>query len=104
MSDKLTITSVSSGGPDLVGWYFKTKSDGTVDLYDKQNNKKTPIPVGVNSEFPVTVDGVNVNLSIASFSIQGTWHDGDSQVDGTYQANASGTGADDEESAASANA
>jgi hypothetical protein len=111
-SDKKLVIDAFTGaayGHHLLGCYFKVKNDGKFTFHDKDDHVKGR-DIRVGSDFSFTLDedpGVTWRLTLNSDAnevLTGNWSDGrdPSEADGTYQAEAGGSGAEEDASAASA--
>jgi len=112
VKDKIyTIEHVFGGdiGQDLVGCYFKLKEDGKFTFHDKDKNPKAH-DLGVPSSFSFRLDenpGIDWHLTLTEDTgkmLTGGWQDGPdpANADGEYQAQAGGSGEEEEPNAASA--
>ncbi|HEV8430406.1 MAG TPA: hypothetical protein VGQ41_21055 [Pyrinomonadaceae bacterium] len=108
---KIPIGSFTGGedGQNLIGCYFKPKPDDTYNFHDKDDKVKAR-DIHVGSEFTFELDevpGVTWHLTLGSNAdevLKGNWWDGrdPSLADGSYQAEAGGSGEEEEPNAASA--
>ena len=110
-SDKKIVIEAFTGGADghnLLGCYFKPKNDGKFNFHDKGNHVKGR-DLRVGSVFSFTLEekpGTTWHLSLNSDAnevLTGNWSDGrdTTEADGTYQAEAGGSGAEEDASSAS---
>jgi len=107
---KIPVQSYTGGGEgvDLIDCYFKQKNDGTYDFHDKDDHTKcTGLTVGVTSpSFQLDEDsGIEWNITLeqpcSDTVVNGGWSaDSGTAQDlegGTFNAQAGGGGADDED-------
>ena len=104
MNQKIKIDFVSSAkGDHLKDCYFVQTSDGTFDFHDKNGHRvHQNIPLGSSFEFNFPGDSKTWMLTLGEvLHVEGSWKDGPGDAEGSYQAQAGGSGAG-EEGAASA--
>ena len=110
-SDKKIVIDAFTGGAvghDLLGCYFKLKNDGKFTFHDKHDHVKGR-DIRVGSDFSFSLDerpDIRWHLTLNSDAnevLTGNWSDDrdPSEADGTYQAEAGGSGAEEDASSAS---
>jgi hypothetical protein len=123
MSKKIPITTITpnppdpqSDGYDLTGYYFKAEESG-LNMYGPGNpNQPVKENITLGQSFPVQIPAhgndpaITMNVTVNSYNLQvsGAWSDnpaieGD-PGSGTFQAQAGGSTADEEDIASSATA
>lgn len=120
MSNEIKIHKIigPEDGEDLKGCYFLDAGDGTYNFFDHENRQLNPIPITPGTTFGFTlpatpelgwsmrVDKMNDKKGNGDWSYTMAPRPADSTGDGTFQAQAGGTGepTDADDAAASATA